>query len=366
MSYAKGTYKRSSNEIAFLWFFIPAVLIGYTFYKWPEQMVSFGFLSDVRDLYFFGKHPSFWYSTLYTFIVCLIAGKVLLANKSPYKQGKNKTLSSYQKKKFMSIFFCQLIFFYVLPFILPYFLNGGDFFNDPTKPIGKDAYVYVSRGFTSWGGFAYIFVIVPLSVWFVGKRYCAWFCACGNLAEVIGVTKWGSQWVKYKTPTGNTAKKMESLQTIFLVLGIAYGLILFFDMLKVFSAPDLVSAGKFYQDFVVDFIFGAVVGIAAYPFLGTRVWCRYGCPLAKGMELFGKYSNSKFKVVANDKCKGLNLCSQACPMGIDVASFAHIEGKPIQGSFNLSDTPCIGCGGCVDTCPVNALSFEPIQLKGVI
>ncbi len=364
MSFAKGSLKRSNLEIVFLIFFLPATILGYSIYKYPNYFVEIGLLENIRSIYFFEKHPSFWYSLLYTAIVCFIAGKVVIQNKSPYKKGKGKTLSKYQRNKFISIFACQLLFFFLIPYIVPFLLSGKEFFNDPTTPLNKNAYIYVSRGFTSIGGAIYIFVLVPISVWFLGKRYCAWFCACGNLAETIGITKWGSQWVKYKTPTGKFAKKMEHLQTLFLVGGIIYGIILFLDIWKIFSSPDLSSAFLFYQDFIVDFIFGAVIGIGAYPFLGTRAWCRYGCPLAKGMELFGKYSKSRFKVEANEACKGLNLCSQVCPMGIDVASYAHKDKKPINGSFGLNETPCIGCGGCVDVCPVDALSFTSVFSKG--
>ena len=363
MSYAKTSLNRSTLEKVFLFLFIPAVIVGYSLYKYPAYFSELGYIDSVRSLYFFDKHPSFWYSLIYTLIVCGIAGKVVIQNRSPYKKGKGKKLAKYQKYKFISIFFSQLILFFIVPYILPSLVSGKNFFYDPTMPVGKDAYIYVSRGFTSWGGFFYIFILVPGVAWFMGKRYCAWFCACGNLAETIGVTKWGSNWVKHKTPTGKTAKKFENLQTGFLIGGIIYGLILFFDLLKVFSAPTLVEMGRYYQDFIVDFIFGAVIGIAAYPFLGTRVWCRYGCPLAKGMELFGRYTKSRFKVAANDKCKGLNLCSQVCPMGIDVASYAHKDKKPIMGSFGLDETPCVGCGGCVDICPVDALSFEPVFSK---
>lgn len=351
----KTSYKRSQIEQLFLIFFVPAVFFGYLIYKYPAWVFD-----DVSVVFFLGKSPSFWYATVYTTIVCGIALKVLLKNKSPYKKGKNNKLSPYQKKKFTSIFLCQLLFFFIIPFIIPALTRDSSFFSDPIIPPNKDAYIYVSRGFTSWGGFIYIFILVPLSVWYLGKRYCAWFCACGNLAETIGITEWGANWVKYKTPTGKLANKLEHLQTFFLFMGILFGFVLFFDLLKVFTAPNLLVSLRFYQDFVVDFIFGSVIGIAAYPFLGTRVWCRYGCPLAKMMELFGRYAHSNFKVAANDSCKGLNLCSQVCPMGIDVASYAHKDKKPINGSFGLVETPCIGCGGCVDICPVDALEFKPI------
>ncbi len=357
MSYAKGNYKRTQLELFFIILFIPFVFFLYIYVKYPHYYLKWGLIDSIRDLYFFNKDPKFWYSTLYTLIVCVIAGKVIVKGLSPYKKGKKNLLSQYQRNKFISIFLVQLIIFYLIPFVFSPLLNGQNLSYDPVSEPNREAYVYISTGMRSWGGIFYTFFLVPLSVYFFGKRYCSWFCACGNLAETIGVTKWGSNWVKYKTPSGNFAKKMEQLQTIFMCFGLAFGLLLFFDLLKVFSASTLINAAQYFQDTVIDFLFGALIGIGAYPFLGTRIWCRYGCPLAKMMELFGRYGKSVFQVKANERCKGLDLCSQVCPMGIDVASYAHKDKKPIEKSFSLKNTPCIGCGGCVDICPVDALSF---------
>jgi ferredoxin-type protein NapH len=353
--------KRSNLEILFIILFMPTIFGFYSIYKYPDFFVSLGVIDNVKDIYFFGKNPSFWYSSLYTFIVCFISFSVLYKNTSPYKLKKTK-LSKYQKYKFLSIFFCQLIFFYIIPYILPFIINGKEFFNDPITSVYKDNYIYVFRGFTSWGGFIYIFLVVPLFAWLLGKRYCSWFCACGNLAETVGITKWGSKWVKDYTPRGENSKKLEILQTLFLIFGICFGVVLLLDIFKIITSNNLVSTFRFYQDFVVDFIFGSLIGVGAYPFLGTRVWCRYGCPLAKLMELTGKYTKSKFKITSNEKCKGVNLCSKVCPMGIDVASFAHDNKKPLNGSFGLDNTCCIGCGGCIDICPFDALEFKKIKI----
>ncbi|MDT8446371.1 MAG: 4Fe-4S binding protein [bacterium] len=357
MSYAKGKLQRSIAEKAFLIYYPPLVLVGYAIYKCHEWFVAWGWADDVRSFYLFDKHPAFWYASVYTVLVCWIAAKVVLLGRSPYRRGSKTTLSKYQKAKFSSIFWSQLVFFYLIPFVLVPLSSGQNLGYDPVTPTNLVAYVYVSKAFTSWGGMFYVFGLVPLSVWFFGKRYCSWFCSCGNLAETIGITAWGKQWVKFQTPSGTQAKKLEHLQTLLLCLGLAYGFLLFFDFLKLFTADSWLLAGKLYQDIAVDFIFGALVGVGAYPFLGTRVWCRFGCPLAKGMEFFGRYVGSKFQVQANAQCTGLNLCSQACPMGIDVASFAHQDKQATLGSFGLQQTLCIGCGGCIDICPKEALSF---------
>lgn len=349
---------RSKSEILFLGFFFPVVIGFYLILKYPLWFVPEDQVAST--FYWFGKSTSFWYNTVYTAVVCGIALKVLIANKTPYGMDKTKPLSSYQKKKFTSIFLAQLICFYLLPFIVPHLVSDKPFFGDTYAPLNKNAYVYVYNGFTSVGGFAYIFLIVPVSVWFFGKRYCSWFCACGNLAEAIGVTKLGNKWVKDRTPRGGMSKKLEAMQYFFLAFAVVFGLMLFFDAWAIMSAPNLLSAMREAQDFAVDLMFGALIGIGAYPLLGSRIWCRYGCPLAAGMRVFGKYSKSRFQVTANQNCKGLDLCTTQCPMGIEVSKYAHEDGTPKRESFGLDKSTCVGCGGCIDICPVQALSFQKI------
>ena len=356
------SYQRSTGEKIFLLFFFPIVIGFYLIYKYPTWFVD---ESEVAStFYWFGKSTSFWYSTAYTGYVAILCLWILFKDQSPYKKGRKTLLSSYQKKKWWSILISQTVLFYLVPYILPWLKTGGSFFADAYSPVNKNAYVYVYNGFTSLGGFVYIFLLVPVSVWFFGKRYCSWFCACGNLAEVTGVTPWGKKWVQMLTPRGKGAERLELIQVFFLIFALIFGVMIFLDTWKIAAAGNMIASWRAFQDLVVDLIFGALIGVGAYPLLGTRIWCRYGCPLAALMRIFGKWTRSQFAVVANNKCVGINKCTEVCPMGIDVASYAHLNGVAIEGSFNLNETPCIGCGGCVDICPVNALSFKPIQIKG--
>jgi ferredoxin len=356
--------RRTAGEWAFLLLFYPALLGFYLIYKYPHWLLPEG--ADLRTFYLFGKSPGFWYNSLYTAVVVGTCLWVLLTGLNRYQwTKKKKPLSRYQRAKFTSILLAQLVGFYLFPFILPGLLQPGGFWNDPPKIAAKAAHVYVYPGFQSWGMAVYLFLVIPVAVWFFGKRYCSWFCSCGNLAETVGVLPWGAKWVRLHTPRGETAKRLEVIQVWVLAFAVFFGVMLLLDGLKLFSAPSLLTALQGFQDFFIDFLFGSVVGIGAYPILGTRVWCRYGCPLAAGMRLAGKFTRSRYAVVPNDKCKGLGLCTQVCPMGIDVASFAHKDKKPILVSFGLDSTPCIGCGGCIDVCPVGALSFAPIGRIGL-
>ena len=158
---------------------------------------------------------------------------------------------------------------------------------------------------------------------------------------------------------------LEWIQVIMLIFSVVVGLSAILNVYHVIS-PGVYHRLWYLQDFITDFTFGSIVGVGLYPFFGTRIWCRYGCPMARWMQLFGRWGRSTFAVVPDDSCIGISACTAACPMGIPVYQFAHKDKKPIEVSFGLSNTPCIGCGGCVDSCPVSALSFQKIGGKTVI
>ncbi len=359
---AVRSYQRSRAEKLFLLVFFPALTLFYVVVKYPRLLPAG---ADPRTFYLAGKSPAFWYAALYTAVVCGACIWVLATGRNRYQRSRKKgPISRYQRAKFTTILLVQFFVFFFFPYVVPALKQPGGFWNDPARPPTKASHVYLWPALLNWKLALYVFVLIPVVVWFLGKRYCSWFCACGNLAEAVGVTPWGAKWVRHRTPRGTTAKRFEVLQLVVLVFSVFFGLMLLADGLHVLQAPNLIQGLIRFQDFGVDFLFGSLVGLGAYPLLGTRIWCRYGCPLAKWMQLVGRVTGSRFRVVPNDKCRGLGLCTQACPMGIDVASYAHRDKQPLQIPFGLAETPCIGCGGCIDVCPVGALSFAPILPGG--
>ena len=76
------------------------------------------------------------------------------------------------------------------------------------------------------------------------------------------------------------------------------------------------------------------------------------------MNVIGKFI-SKFKIVpVEDKCISCGQCSRECQMGIPVMDFA----KKAE-AVTLANSSCIGCGICVDVCPVDVLKWSEEAAK---
>jgi len=121
------------------------------------------------------------------------------------------------------------------------------------------------------------------------------------------------------------------------------------------SSSPLTSTRHFAQGWyslMVDFWLASILGVALYPLLGNRIWCRFFCPLRAYMEILSK-AFGRLAIVADETCISCGECTRYCQMGIDVEGFA------VQAAaFDNTNSACIQCGICVEVCPMDVLTLE--------
>ena len=263
----------------------------------------------------------------------------------------------YQKLRTFSVIFFQLIMAFILPALLVYFNTKGFYFHY-FWPLKTD-YLF-PEGLASLSGVLAFwtiimsFIAVPVLTYFFGKRwYCSWVCGCGALAETAGdpfrhlSSKSSFSW-KIEQKMVNSVLGIITILTILLFInefrGINDGFASFcFSMKKVYG-------------FIIVGGFAGVAGTGLYPLMGSRVWCRFGCPQAAILGIFQVFF-SRFRITVNgEQCMMCGNCSTYCEMGIDVRSYA-MNGK------NFARASCVGCGLCAALCPRGVLKLENTTVR---
>jgi polyferredoxin len=262
-------------------------------------------------------------------------------------------------------------------------------------------------------GLALMFIISPILTYFFGKRwYCSWVCGCGGLAETAGdpfrhlsdkssrAWQW-ERWLIHLVLVFVTLMTIAVLYTFFskhpdtlIYRGIFVGFITvgalsgmgwliiarhsrFRSMEKTAYRTALIVLAiiailpalahisqqaelipflpgaqlKQWYGFIIGAAFSGVIGVGFYPIMGSRVWCRFGCPMAAILGLQQRFF-SRFRISTNGgQCISCGNCSTFCEMGIDVRAYAQ-EGK------NIVRASCVGCGICAAVCPRGVLRLE--------
>ena len=267
-------------------------------------------------------------------------------------------------------------------------------------------------------GIASIFIITPILTYKFGKRwYCSWVCGCGGLAETAGdsfrqlsskkQSAWKlERWLIHSVLVFSVVMTVAMVYTylgydynnfwltrdLFIGLVIAF-LSIIFILVMIFKRHELgkdarygaigffvvivlllilhftgttkevfyikSSALRSAYGFYIGSIFSGVIGTGFYPILGSRAWCRFGCPMAAILG-FQQRLFSKFRITTNGgQCISCGNCSTYCEMGIDVRAYA-------QKGENIVRSSCVGCGICSAVCPRGVLKLENDRMDGRI
>jgi Pyruvate/2-oxoacid:ferredoxin oxidoreductase delta subunit len=290
----------------------------------------------------------FLYGFLYTMAVLIFGARMMLR----YRHNQ------YEQLRTLSVGFFQLGLAFVLPQLLKAFQQPEHYFTYfwPLKP----EYLYpwkVKELLAMPGGvgvFMFAFsatmtaVVTPVLTYYFGKRwYCSWVCGCGGLAETLG-----DPWRQLSSKSTLSWKIERGI--IYSVLG----LVVLTTLVLWINAQ---SSGRLFAGFsgrlaawygfYIGALFSGVIGVGFYPILGSRVWCRFGCPMAAILGILQRFF-SRFRITTNgDQCMSCGNCSTYCEMGIDVRAYA-------QSGKNIVRSSCVGCGICAAVCPRGVLKLE--------
>ncbi len=289
----------------------------------------------------------FVYGSFYTIAVLVMGFKFI------YKYRHN----NYQIIRTTSVMFFQLGLAFLLPAIMKSLYNYEPYLTY-FWPLDYDAIFpstlsyFQTQGafgtfFIFWG-LVLAFVVTPILTYFFGKRwYCSWVCGCGGLAETAGDP------FRHLSDKSVKAWKIER----WMIHSVLAAIILITIALLVdnsFKNQLLGEAAKPLAksySFIIGMVFSGVVGVGFYPIMGSRVWCRFGCPMAAYMGLIQRFK-SRFRITTNgSQCISCGNCSTYCEMGIDVRAYA-------QKGQNIVRASCVGCGVCAAVCPRGVLKLE--------
>ena len=386
-----------------------------------KGMPNTGFIAwfDPISLFFNGSAASQWfvYGFLYTLIILIMGVKFLIK----YKNNNYQIIRTISLM-FFQLCFAFIIPEIMASLNQPAMdlknmwpLNYYFFFDWNIKKLLNSGYFGL---FLMVWGIALTFIISPVLTYFYGKRwYCSWVCGCGGLAETAGdpfrhlsdnsETAW--KWERRiiypvlflvclmtltildsffrKNPETYWITFSHFKVIILLLLAgiialgiwqkgwlkgvskwskigfISLGIILFVAIAFSWSYQKpvlLINALKLreWYGFYVGAIFSGIIGVGFYPLMGSRVWCRFGCPMAAILGIQQRFF-SRFRITVNGgQCISCGNCSTYCEMGIDVRAYA-------QKGENIVRASCVGCGICAEVCPRGVLKLEngPLSLE---
>lgn len=333
------------------------ILFYIILYWYPAYLVNLVAMVDPLSLLLSGNPASQWF--LYGFIYTLA---ILVMGVRMFRKYRG---NKYQQLRTASVMFFQTAFAFLIPEILvlfnqPYF----DFKN--IWPLDYDFfYDYQLDAFLSGGGVGMFMLIwgilliiigVPVFTYFFGKRwYCSWVCGCGGLAETVGDP--------YRQLSDKRLKAWKYERVIIhgvLVLAVVMTILTIANYFSGFSLlGNVTNQLHSFYGFAIGSAFAGIVGTGFYPFMGNRVWCRFGCPLAAYLGIVQRFK-SRFRITTNGgQCISCGNCSTYCEMGIDVRWYA-------QRGQNIVRSSCVGCGVCSSVCPRGVLKLENDSEEGRI
>jgi ferredoxin-type protein NapH len=267
--------------------------------------------------------------------------------------------SRYQRVRTLSVVGVQVALAFLLPIVLQVF-GRKEYYFSYFWPL-KIEYFYPSVILRQpflivFWSFLGSLVVFPLLAFFLGKRfYCSWVCGCGGLANTFG-EPW--RHLSSKSSRAWSIEKVSIHSVLFVALVTTAIVWLNWAIGRGHPGFSRFAFGvQEWYGFAIGAMFAGVLGVGLYPLMGTRVWCRFGCPMAALLGLVQKLGRFRISV-KDDMCIACGNCSTYCEMGIDVRQYA-------MANQTFTRASCVGCGMCAHVCPRGVLRLEtrPVRWK---
>jgi polyferredoxin len=206
--------------------------------------------------------------------------------------------------------------------------------------------------------FLYPIVILGSIGILTGRAVCGWACPIGLLQRATGRIP---RFLKKRFPVfkkigQHKIERYLRYTKYFILIGLVFLSSIFLGFIFTDICPVGMLTGTFpimvlrpgvyipdtyfYIALVIFILFILLI------LLVERGWCRYFCPVGAFLAPFNKVSFLHMEV-DKKQCNDCNLCSDICPMGIDVPN------------MNRS-LECILCGKCVEKCPNSLVKYKRI------
>ena len=347
-----GVYHESATNRGWIGWMVFIFLVSFylVLYFASEYATNWTFLVDPISESLSGNPAGHWF--VYGFMYCVVMSVMAVRMYIKYRH------NIYQVFRTTSVLFFQIVFAFIIPEIMvrlqmPYYdfknafpLDYDFFFQWNLKDLMNSGGIGL---FILVWGIVLTLVIVPIMVYFFGKRwYCSWVCGCGGLAETLGDP--------YRQHSSKSlfSWKVERylIHTVLLFAVVMTILTLFSFFAETGTVLGIkVSGIQNVYSLLIGSIFAGVIGTGFYPIFGNRVWCRFGCPLAAYLGFVQRFK-SRFRITTNGgQCISCGNCSTYCEQGIDVRAYA-------QKGENIVRSSCVGCGVCSAVCPRGVLKLE--------
>ncbi len=347
-----NTYQRPlSNRSVPAWSLSVLLMVSYALLYWGPipslglRIDLFQRLAEVLHL----RDKWILYGSAYT--LAMLAGGAFVLG----RHGN----SPYQRVRTITVVAIQCVLAFALPVYLKVF-RGQEYYFSYFWPL-KIEYLYPSvilqhPFLIVFYSFVGSLIAFPLLAYFLGKRfYCSWICGCGGLANTVGEP------FRHLSSKSPRAWKIEQVSIhAVLVVAILTTVIVWVNWAVGRQHPTFsrfAFAVQQYYAFAIGAMFAGVLGVGLYPLMGTRVWCRFGCPMAAILGLVQKLG--RFRItVKKDMCISCGNCSTYCEMGIDVRAYA-------MANVDVKRAACVGCGMCAHMCPRGVLKLEarPVRFE---